>query len=81
MFDRKTYEKRVEWYQHDRFGMFIHWGLYAIPARGEWVRSTEEMPEDDYLPFFEEFNPVDYEMGESGEGSGNEICGADCEAP
>ena len=67
MFDRKTYEKRVEWYQHDRFGMFIHWGLYAIPARGEWVRSTEEMPEDDYLPFFE--------------GSGNEICGADCEAP
>lgn len=51
MFDRKTYEKRVEWYQHDRFGMFIHWGLYAIPARGEWVRSTEEMPEDDYLPF------------------------------
>ena len=49
MFDRKTYEKRVEWYQHDRFGMFIHWGLYAIPARGEWVRSTEEMPEDDYL--------------------------------
>ena len=61
MFDRKTYEKRVEWYQHDRFGMFIHWGLYAIPARGEWVRSTEEMPEDDYLPFFEEFNPVDYD--------------------
>ena len=61
MFDRKTYEKRVEWYQHDRFGMFIHWGLYAIPARGEWVRSTEEMPEDDYLPFFEEFNPMDYD--------------------
>ena len=61
MFDRKTYEKRVEWYQHDRFGMFIHWGLYAIPARGEWVRSTEEMPEEDYLPFFEEFNPIDYD--------------------
>lgn len=35
MFDRNAYEKRVEWYQHDRFGMFIHWGLYAIPARGE----------------------------------------------
>lgn len=41
--------------------MFIHWGLYAIPARGEWVRSTEEMPEDDYVPFFEEFNAVDYD--------------------
>ena len=35
MFDRDAYHKRMEWYLHDRFGMFIHWGLYAIPARGE----------------------------------------------
>ena len=61
MFDRKAYEKRVEWYQHDRFGMFIHWGLYAIPARGEWVRSTEELTIEDYEPFFNEFDPVDYD--------------------
>mgnify|MGYP000824013336 FL=1 len=27
-FDRKEYEKRMEWYQDARFGMFIHWGLY-----------------------------------------------------
>ena len=40
MFDREAYNKRVEWYQDARFGMFIHWGLYAIPARGEWVRSV-----------------------------------------
>ena len=33
--------KRLEWFQYDRFGMFIHWGLYAIPARGEWVRYYE----------------------------------------
>ena len=25
------------WFTHDRFGMFIHWGLYAMPARHEWV--------------------------------------------
>ena len=31
MFDRDAYHKRMEWYLHDRFGMFIHWGLYAIP--------------------------------------------------
>ena len=37
--------------------MFIHWGLYAIPARGEWVRSVEEMPKEDYMPFFHQFNP------------------------
>ncbi|MGN0377916.1 MAG: alpha-L-fucosidase [Suilimivivens sp.] len=61
MFDTETYNKRVEWYQKARFGMFIHWGIYAIPARGEWVRSVEEMPEEEYMPFFEEFNPVDFE--------------------
>lgn len=61
MFDRKEYEKRIRWFQHDRFGMFIHWGLYAIPARGEWVRSVEEMPEEEYLPFFDEFDPVDFD--------------------
>lgn len=60
MFDQKAYEKRVEWYQKARFGMFIHWGLYVIPARGEWVRSMEEMPEEEYMPFFEEFDPVDF---------------------
>ncbi|MDD4797383.1 MAG: alpha-L-fucosidase [Eubacteriales bacterium] len=61
MFDRKAYEDRVKWFVHDRFGMFIHWGLYAIPARGEWVRSYEEIPVDDYQPFFDEFNPVDFD--------------------
>lgn len=49
--------RRTEWFRKARFGMFIHWGLYAIPARGEWVRSNERMPEADYLPLVEEFNP------------------------
>ncbi|MCJ8008235.1 alpha-L-fucosidase [Lederbergia wuyishanensis] len=40
--------------------MFIHWGLYAIPARGEWVRSREKMSVEDYEEFFEEFNPTNY---------------------
>ena len=60
-FNRQEYEKRMEWFQEARFGMFIHWGLYAIPARGEWVRSPEQMPEEAYLPFFDEFDPVDYD--------------------
>ena len=29
------------WFRHDRFGMFIHWGLYALPARHEWVKTRE----------------------------------------
>lgn len=64
MFDREAYLKRMEWYVHDRFGMFIHWGLYSIPARGEWVRSEEEISLEDYKKYFEEFNPVDYDPKE-----------------
>lgn len=62
-FNRAEYEARMEWFREARFGMFIHWGLYSIPARGEWVRNTEEMPEEAYLPFFHEFDPVDYDPG------------------
>ena len=31
-------------WQHDRFGLFIHWGLYALPARHEWVGTTKRSP-------------------------------------
>jgi alpha-L-fucosidase len=59
--DKSAYEKRISWYRHDRFGMFIHWGLYAIPARGEWVRSTEQIGLDAYQKYFDAFDPVDYD--------------------
>lgn len=51
-FDRDEYERRMKWFLEARFGMFIHWGLYAIPARGEWVRSTEQMEEAGYMRYF-----------------------------
>ena len=41
--------------------MFIHWGLYSIPARGEWVRQREKITVEDYQQYFDEFNPVDYD--------------------
>lgn len=56
-FERAAYEKRMQWFVQARFGMFIHWGLYAVPARGEWVRSNERMPKEKYMPFFREFDP------------------------
>ena len=52
---------RTEAFCADRFGMFIHWGLYAIPARGEWVRSLEKISTAEYAPYFEEFDPVKYD--------------------
>jgi len=61
MFNKEEYMKRTEWFRNDRFGMFIHWGLYAIPARGEWVRSVERISKEDYQQFFDEFDPVDYD--------------------
>lgn len=60
-FNRAAYEKRMEWYQDARFGMFIHWGLYSIPARGEWIRSTEKITKEDYMKYFYEFDPKDYD--------------------
>ena len=51
---------QITQFQHDRFGLFLHWGLYAIPARGEWVRSNEQMDEKDYLPLQQEFHPQDF---------------------
>ena len=52
--------QRTQWFREARFGMFIQWGLYSIPSRGEWVRSTEKMPKEDYEKYFHEFDPVNY---------------------
>ena len=45
------------WFTRDRFGMFIHWGLYAMPARHEWVKTRERIPEEKYDKYFEHFDP------------------------
>lgn len=60
-FQKEEYQKRMEWYVEARFGMFLHWGLYAIPGRGEWMRSFEKLTDEDYQKYFDEFNPVDYD--------------------
>lgn len=60
-FDRAAYEKRTQWFREARFGMFIHWGLYSIPGRGEWVRSEEKIKTEDYMPFFHEFTAPDFD--------------------
>ena len=45
------------WFTRDRFGMFIHWGLYALPARHEWVKTRERMTDADYDRYFRRFDP------------------------
>lgn len=61
VFDAEKYNKRMAWFKAARFGMFIHWGLYSIPARGEWIRSLEEMPEEQYMQYFDEFEAQDFD--------------------
>ena len=55
---------RTQWFMDARFGMFIHFGLYAIPARGEWVKGIEKMSDGEYRKYFDEFNPDRCDMRE-----------------
>lgn len=49
--------QRLKWWTDARFGMFIHWGLYASPARHEWVKNNERMTNEQYQKYFDVFNP------------------------
>jgi alpha-L-fucosidase len=50
------------WFVHDRFGLFIHWGLYALGARHEWLMHNEEIPAEEYQRrYFEHFDPDLYD--------------------
>jgi alpha-L-fucosidase len=52
----------TEWFIHDRFGMFIHWGLYALPARHEWVKFNEKIDLETYKSkYFRHFDPDLYD--------------------
>lgn len=51
----------TKWFEDARFGMFIHWGLYAVHAKGEWHSSIAKVPPERYSQYFETFNPIDYD--------------------
>jgi alpha-L-fucosidase len=66
--------KRLEWFRDVKYGMFIHWGLYAIPAGqwngqrslglGEWVMFRSRVPVKEYEKLAARFNPVKYNADE-----------------
>jgi alpha-L-fucosidase len=59
---------RMAWFNQARFGMFIHWGIYSVPAGewngrtdyAEWIQHDTEMPADQYAKFAGQFDPVKY---------------------
>ncbi len=56
-YKRRQTPGNTEWFVHDRFGMFIHFGLYASAARHEWVQSYESIQPEDYQKYFDHFDP------------------------
>jgi len=52
-----TREDVRAWFHRAKFGLFIHWGIYAVPGRGEWLRSYEKISEKEYARFKPRFNP------------------------
>ncbi|MBM4152345.1 MAG: hypothetical protein FJ220_02330 [Kiritimatiellaceae bacterium] len=68
---KEQHDARMAWWRDARFGMFIHWGIYAVPAGvhngkqwggvGEWIMLTERIPVADYRAYAKGFNPVKYD--------------------
>ena len=71
MWDSSTTGKEnpnLQWFKDAKFGMFIHWGVYAVPAGtykgqridriGEWIMNRGKIPVAEYKAFAREFNPV-----------------------
>ena len=64
-------DARLKWWREARFGMFVHWGLYAVPAGtwnekqipgiGEWIMNRGKIPKKDYVKLAENFNPVKFD--------------------
>lgn len=57
MLHPKPTQGDTSWFVHDRFGMFIHWGIYALAARHEWVKTREFIPDETYQKYFDHFDP------------------------
>ncbi len=65
-------EQRMKWWKDSRFGLFIHWGLYSVPAgewngqtnHAEWIRTTAQIPLTTYEKFVQQFNPVKFNATE-----------------
>ncbi len=53
--------EKTRWWEDARFGMFIHWGVYAVPAVGEWVMYHHKIKIEDYEKLAGVFNPVKYD--------------------
>lgn len=54
-------DRKMAWWRDAKFGVFVHWGLYAIPGRGEWYMFNEKVAPEDYAKLAQQFNPRHYD--------------------
>ncbi|NLO81660.1 MAG: alpha-L-fucosidase [Clostridiales bacterium] len=57
-------EDRMKWWREAKFGMFIHWGIYSLLGKGEWVMYNERIPVKEYEKLAARFNPVKFNADE-----------------
>jgi alpha-L-fucosidase len=53
--------KARQWFQDAKFGLFVHWGVYSVLGRGEWVMHNEKIPISEYEKLAPRFNPIRYD--------------------
>ena len=62
--ETQTTQERMAWWREARFGMFIHWGVYSLEGRGEWIMYQEHIPYPEYRQLAGKFNPKEFKPAE-----------------
>ncbi len=73
----------MQWWRDAKFGMFIHWGVYALAGRGEWMMWNERIPFSEYRKLADQFNPQKFDANawaEVAKSARDEIYGVDHQA-
>lgn len=60
----KSFTSSTDWFVKSRFGLFLHWGLYSLAARHEWVKHAEKLDDAGYQRYFDHFDPDLYDPKE-----------------
>jgi len=60
----QQHQVRMHWWHDAKFGMFIHWGVYAIPGKGEWLQWNQQISVEEYAKYADQFKPDKYDPEE-----------------
>lgn len=71
---KQGFDKRMQWFNDAKFGLFIHWGAYStlkgvwkgkkMGGYAEWIQATANIPKEEYVPIARNFNPKDFDADE-----------------